>query len=60
MSQMQELSNIDFKIIMIIMLKKSNGGVPIVAQWLMNPTGTHEDVGSIPRLTQWVKDQALL
>ena len=30
-------------------------GVPIVAQWVKNPTGIHEDVGLIPGLTQWVK-----
>ena len=36
-----------------------SGGVPIVAQWLTNPSRNHEVSGSIPGLAQWVKDPAL-
>ena len=33
--------------------------VPIVVQWVKNPTSIHEDEGLIPGLDQWVKDLAL-
>ena len=34
-------------------------GVSTVAQQVKNPTSIHEDTGSIPGLTQWVKDPVL-
>ena len=34
-------------------------GVPVVVQWLTNPTRNHEVAGSIPCLAQWVKDLVL-
>ena len=34
--------------------------VPIVGQWLTNPTSNHEVSGSIPGLAQCVKDPVLL
>ena len=40
--------------------KEEGPGAPVVAQWLTNPTRNHEVVGSIPGLTQWVKDPLLL
>ena len=40
-------------------VKKKRGGVPVVAQWLTNPTRNHEVAGSVPALAQWVKDPAL-
>ena len=42
------------------MIKMVKTGVPIVAQWLTNPTSIHEDVSYIPGLAQWVKDLLLL
>ena len=38
-------------------LKKK--GVPFVVQQLMNPTKIYEDLGSLPGLSQWVKDPVL-
>ena len=35
-------------------------GDPFVAQQLTNLSSTHEDVGSIPGLAQWIRDPALL
>ena len=35
-------------------------GVPVMAQWLTNPTSNHEVVGSIPGLAQWVEDPVML
>ena len=35
-------------------------GAPIVAQQVTNTTSIDEDEGSIPGLTQWVGDSALL
>ena len=39
--------------------RKAIKGVPVLAQWLANPTRNHKVVGSILGLTQWVRDPAL-
>ena len=42
-----------------LQLNLSETGVPVVAQWLTNPTRNHEVAGSVPALAQWVNDPAL-
>ena len=34
-------------------------GVPIVVQWVKNPTSIHEAAGLIPGLDQWVKGASI-
>ena len=41
------------------MFLKTIMGVPIVAQWIKNPTSIHEDEGWIPGLPQWAGDLVL-
>ena len=42
------------------MIRIKASGVPIVTQWLTDPSSINEDMGLIPGLAQWVKVPALL
>ena len=48
-----------FFVVVAICLEMHFSGVPVVAQWLTNPTRNHEVAGSVPALAQWVNDLAL-
>ena len=48
-----------FKMFTNSKIKKKKSGIPVMAQWLTDPTRNHEVSGSIPGLAQWVKDPAL-
>ena len=58
MAQIQSLAW-NFHMTWVQPKKLKQTGVPIMAQWLMNPTKNHEVAGSIPGLAQWVKDPVL-
>ena len=46
-------------VFILLYKKKKKKRVPLVTQWLTNPTRNHEVVALIPGLAQWVKDLAL-
>jgi len=41
------------------LLKTCKLGVPVVVQWLTNPTRNDEVAGLVPALAQWVNDPVL-
>ena len=61
-SLLRKRCDLRFKSLMekaMAVIVKTVSGVPVVAQWLTNPTRNHEVAGSVPALAQWVNDPAL-
>ena len=43
----------------VFLQKREAKRVPVLAQWLMNPTIIHEHGGFIPGLAQWIKGSSI-
>ena len=56
----KEYKKEDIYIYIYVYIYKTKLGVPVMAQWVTNPTRNREVVDLIPGLAQWVKYLALL